>query len=95
MVDEYIRLNKLLPSIPKASEPDLETSYFTLGSGTNKSFIHLKPLYPWPQAPLPAALVPEMKASLPWSKYFKNSTMEAFQPVVGHLLPQLAVQLCQ
>lgn len=96
MVDQYLRLNKLVPQLPKSSEPETTgeiLDYFTLGAGATKSFIQLRPVYSWPQAPPPPALAPETDASLPWAKYFKDSDMQAFIPLVGELMPQLAIDI--
>jgi len=97
MVDEYLRLNKLCPTLPRSSEPDCATNPFMLGAGNTKSFIQLRPLFPWPDAHHPPALAPECVASLPWERYFKHGMarpedmMAAFHPVVGQLMPQLTV----
>jgi hypothetical protein len=96
MVDTYLRLHKLVPQLPKCAEPETTgeiLDYFTLGAGSTKSFIQLRPVFSWPQAPPPPALAPEVHASLPWAKYFKDSAMEAFHPLVGELMPQLAVTI--
>jgi len=87
MVDGYLRLNKLTPSLPRAVEPEVECAKFTLGQGSKKSFIQLRPVFPWPQPVLPPALAPDTTASLPWQQYTKRVGFPTLLPVIEFLLP--------